>query len=1002
MKKTVLLLMGLLIIAIVKLQAQPNAWINEFHYDDASTDIDEFVEIVIENPGSYTLSDIQLDLYNGSNGTVYGTKTLDAFLEGSSSGNFTIYTYSFPVNGIQNGAPDGMALSYQGVLITGQFLSYEGSFTGVGGPADGVTSTDIGVLENGEPEGNSLQLSGSGTQYSNFSWQSPATQTLGNLNNSQSFGGIVYAQIVKAWSISSTAVDVQYNLAVTSVDPSDYYMTGTDYIEFSTATIDADPTIVHLSGADPIIAGDAVLDNLFDVANDNTNIEFYGGILPIAHTNESSSNPYDLILTGYTATFQGIVSANDGFNNVWVSDGAGGYNGILVYDSDFDALVSVGEEILFNAVRSPYNNLSEIINASLISIISGGNSPYGPTNIDGSDISSTIAANTDPAEPYEGQLVSISNFVVDSLSVVSPNYACSWSDAKATYTFYVGNNVASVPLTVGATYLSITGVIDWYWSGPYYRINPRSLDDVVPLSVNPATKLAVISVNSGVDPYENNDFDVVVQIQDAFGDPAFVTGDLSFSFTTNGGDLGVVDFTTGSTVSGTILNGTSEVTVTEVSMAPAGTNVTITATDDDPFGLLSGTSLPFNVLDFTLPQIIITEVMQNPDSVSDSSGEWFEVYNNSSSAVNMAGWIMKDLGSNSHTIAGPLTVPAFGFAVLGNNADPGTNGGYACDYAFPSSFALGNSDDEIILYLPDGVTEIDRIEWDGGPVWPDPHGASMVYTGLADEENNDGTLWSTAVLVESTYTNPDWEKGSPGTNGADQVLTEGFSLDIKVLLEGAYDIASHSMTSDLFLPYEQPYGPALPYYGNSLPLWQYEGTETSPSIAGAVTTDWILVELRDESYSDAGTGIQIPALLEVNGQVCSYNGSRRLSIKSDFFTGMYIVIWHRNHLGIMSATGLNPVEGTLVSYDFTTGLDKVYDATTDDYKELETGVWGMAAGDVNADGAIDDLDVVDGWATDAGNAGYLGGDLNMDDQSNNQDKNDYWFPNNGASYHIPF
>ncbi len=41
-----------------------NAWINEFHYDNTGTDVNEFVEIVIENAGTYTLSDFRVDLYN--------------------------------------------------------------------------------------------------------------------------------------------------------------------------------------------------------------------------------------------------------------------------------------------------------------------------------------------------------------------------------------------------------------------------------------------------------------------------------------------------------------------------------------------------------------------------------------------------------------------------------------------------------------------------------------------------------------------------------------------------------------------------------------------------------------------------------------------------------------------------------------------------------------------------------------------------------------------------
>ena len=77
-----------------------------------------------------------------------------------------------------------------GTLI--QFLSYEGSFTASGGPADGVTSTDIVVSEAGStPDGESLQLTGSGTTYEDFTWSGPLTNTYNAINTGQSFGVVV-------------------------------------------------------------------------------------------------------------------------------------------------------------------------------------------------------------------------------------------------------------------------------------------------------------------------------------------------------------------------------------------------------------------------------------------------------------------------------------------------------------------------------------------------------------------------------------------------------------------------------------------------------------------------------------------------------------------------------------------------------------------------------------------------------------------------------------------
>jgi hypothetical protein len=56
-------------------------------------------------------------------------------------------------------------------------LSYEGSFTATNGPANGMTSTDIGIAEESNAViGSSLQLIGAGFTYSDFTWQS-ATAT---------------------------------------------------------------------------------------------------------------------------------------------------------------------------------------------------------------------------------------------------------------------------------------------------------------------------------------------------------------------------------------------------------------------------------------------------------------------------------------------------------------------------------------------------------------------------------------------------------------------------------------------------------------------------------------------------------------------------------------------------------------------------------------------------------------------------------------------------------
>ena len=169
-----------------------NIWINEFHYDNSGGDVGEFVEVVLQDAGNYTLSDFTVTLYNGNGGASYNTKTLDLFTAGSTISGFTFFYYTYPSNGLQNGAPDGLALDYQGTLIGGQFLSYEGSFTASNGVANGVTSTDIGVAETSStPIGESLQLGGTGAAYAAFTWEAPQPETPGNLNANQVMTGVV-------------------------------------------------------------------------------------------------------------------------------------------------------------------------------------------------------------------------------------------------------------------------------------------------------------------------------------------------------------------------------------------------------------------------------------------------------------------------------------------------------------------------------------------------------------------------------------------------------------------------------------------------------------------------------------------------------------------------------------------------------------------------------------------------------------------------------------------
>ena len=161
-------------------------FINEIHYDNASTDVGEAVEVA--GPAGTDLAGWSIAFYNGSSTqlNVYATVNLAGIVPDEGSGFGTL---SFTQSGIQNGSPDGLALVDSGSNVV-QFLSYEGTFVAGSGPASGMASTDIGVAESSStPVGFSLQLTGTGTEYEDFSWAAPAADTFGSVNTGQVFAG---------------------------------------------------------------------------------------------------------------------------------------------------------------------------------------------------------------------------------------------------------------------------------------------------------------------------------------------------------------------------------------------------------------------------------------------------------------------------------------------------------------------------------------------------------------------------------------------------------------------------------------------------------------------------------------------------------------------------------------------------------------------------------------------------------------------------------------------
>src|ERR1044071_3535336 len=111
--------------------AQGAVRISEIHYDNAGTDSGEALEI--SAPAGTDLTGWQVVLYNASNGAPYDTRVLSGLVPATCDARGVV-TLTYPVNGIQNGSPDGVALIAAGGALV-EFLSYGGVFAAASGPA---------------------------------------------------------------------------------------------------------------------------------------------------------------------------------------------------------------------------------------------------------------------------------------------------------------------------------------------------------------------------------------------------------------------------------------------------------------------------------------------------------------------------------------------------------------------------------------------------------------------------------------------------------------------------------------------------------------------------------------------------------------------------------------------------------------------------------------------------------------------------------------------------
>lgn len=104
-------------------------------------------------------------------------------------------------------------------------------------------------------------------------------------------------------------------------------------------------------------------------------------------------------------------------------------------------------------------------------------------------------------------------------------------------------------------------------------------------------------------------------------------------------------------------------------------------------------------------QLVISEFMADPESVSDDQGEWVELTSASTSPLQLMGVTLSDNGTNSFTITDDIVLLPFEQVVIGRSADATSNGGVAVDVATGPAMTLNNNV-RILTHATPGPAEI--------------------------------------------------------------------------------------------------------------------------------------------------------------------------------------------------------------------------------------------------------------------------------------------------------
>jgi hypothetical protein len=213
--------------------------------------------------------------------------------------------------------------------------------------------------------------------------------------------------------------------------------------------------------------------------------------------------------------------------------------------------------------------------------------------------------------------------------------------------------------------------------------------------------------------------------------------------------------------------------------------ITNTATSTDPrYNGISIGNVIANIKDNDVAaptSVVISEIMYNPasDETAPGVGEWIEIVNTGSAAVDISGWLFDDEDATNWSAipSGNILNPYQAAVVF--DTDFTTAATFRSEWSVPTSSlvigvswgSLSNSPgpgNEVIQLLNNLGVQMNVVNYDDTSPWPGPADGPSIYLKNLNADNSNGANWARSVVGVNGAVSPSGptfvtaDVGSPG------------------------------------------------------------------------------------------------------------------------------------------------------------------------------------------------------------------------------------------------